>query len=126
MKPTIKRASTRPAEFYIPERCFVTEWLGAADDPALSIARARVEPGVTTAWHRLEGVAERYVIVSGAGRVEVGDEASAEVGPGDVVLIPAGTRQRIANTGREDLVFDCLCTPAFTMDCYVDLEPQGD
>lgn len=122
MKPGIKRAADRPAEFRIPERAYVTEWLGAADDAALSLARARVEPGVTTIWHRLNGVTERYVIVSGTGRVEVGEEPPADVGPGDVVLIPAGVGQRITNTGEGDLVFDCLCTPAFTMECYEDLE----
>lgn len=122
MKPIVKKAAERPAEFYIEERAHVTEWLGAADDGALSIGRARVEPGVTTRWHRLEGVAERYVIVSGTGRVEVGEGPPTDVGPGDVVLIPTGARQRVANTGEGDLVFDCLCTPAFTPACYEDLE----
>jgi len=35
------------AEFSTPERCFIVETLGI---PEMSVARARVEPGVTTAW----------------------------------------------------------------------------
>ncbi|HEY9532465.1 MAG TPA: cupin domain-containing protein [Burkholderiales bacterium] len=45
-------------------------------------------PGVTTRWHRVRDAAERYVILEGQGRAEVGDLPPQEVGPGDVVLIP--------------------------------------
>ena len=38
-------------------------------DPELSIARARVEPGATTKWHRVRDTVERYVILDGQGRV---------------------------------------------------------
>jgi mannose-6-phosphate isomerase-like protein (cupin superfamily) len=41
-----------------------------------------------------------------------------EVGPGEVVVIPAGTPQRIAAIGGEDLVFLAICTPRFTPECY--------
>jgi mannose-6-phosphate isomerase-like protein (cupin superfamily) len=37
---------------------------------------------------------------------------------GDVVMIPAGMAQRITNTGDDDLVFYCLCTPHFHTRCY--------
>jgi mannose-6-phosphate isomerase-like protein (cupin superfamily) len=42
----------------------------------------------------------------------------AAVRPGDVVVIPAGESQSIANTGAVDLVFYCICTPRFTPECY--------
>ncbi len=48
-----------------------------------------------------------------------------EVGVGDVVMIPAGATQRIANRGAEDLVFECICTPAFDADAYEHLEEDG-
>ncbi|HEX6268555.1 MAG TPA: cupin domain-containing protein, partial [Burkholderiales bacterium] len=112
MKEAIRRA--RPdAEHRIPEGCFILELSNSADDPGVSIARARVPPGVTTRWHRVRNTAERYVILEGIGRAEVGGLAPQEVGPGDVVLIPPSTRQRIANTGPGDLVFLALCTPRF-------------
>ena len=104
-------------EFFTPERCFILE-LCNSDDDEMSVARARVEPGVTTQLHRLNGVEERYLLVAGRGRMEVGEIAPREVGPGDVVLIPAGTPQRITNTGSEDLVFLCVCTPRFFPECY--------
>ena len=109
------------AEFYTDERCFINELLGVNDDSDLSVARARVEPGVTTAWHSLRGVTERYVILEGRGEVEIGEDSPVEVGPGDLVLIPPDTRQRISNIGKHDLVFLCLCTPPFVPGCYVDL-----
>lgn len=105
-------------EYWFEEGCFITELLNTQDDPAASIARARVPAGGVTRWHRLAGIAERYVIVAGKGRAEVGDLAPQDVGPGDVVLIPAGMRQRIANTGDGDLVFLAICTPRFTRDAY--------
>jgi len=108
-------------EFSTPERCFIFESLNATHD-CLSVARARVEPGVTTKWHRVEGTVERYIIAEGQGRVEVGDLPPAEVGPGDVALIPAGVRQRIANLGLTDLIFYCVCTPPFAQERYQELE----
>ena len=105
-------------EFFIPERCFILELSNSDDDDKMSLARARVEPGVTTQLHRLNGVEERYVVQSGRGRMEVGGIEPREVGPGDVVLIPAGVPQRITNTGELDLVFLCVCTPRFFPECY--------
>ena len=117
MQPKIVKADAAK-EFFTDERCWIFETWSSPDDPELSIARARVVPGVTTAWHALEGVAERYVIAEGTGRMEVGDLPPADVTPGDAVFIPPGVRQRITNTGAADLVFYCICTPRFTPACY--------
>jgi len=106
-------------EYDTEERCFILEMSNAASDEALSIARARVEPGVTTAWHRVIGTTERYVILDGAGRVEVEGLEPQAVTAGDVVIIPPGARQRIANTGAVDLVFLALCTPRFRPENYL-------
>lgn len=109
-------------EYVTSERCSILELSNDAEDPELSIARARVAPGVTTAWHCLQGTAERYVIQSGTGRVEVGEMDPQQVRPGEVVRIPPGVRQRICNTGEEDLIFLALCTPRFRPECYADLD----
>ena len=109
-------------EFFTPEGCHIIEVSNSPDDEAVSIARARVTPGVTTRWHRVKDTAERYVILQGRGRVEVGELAPQEVGPGDVVLIPPSVRQRIANIGKEDLVFLAICTPRFRNEAYEDLQ----
>jgi len=121
MPPAVRRFDAR-AEHEIAERCAIVELSNVAEDPAVSIARARVRPGVVTAWHRLRGTAERYVILEGRGRVEVGALPPAEVGPGDVVAIPPMCRQRIANTGDTDLLFLAICTPRFEPGCYESLE----
>ncbi len=64
------------------------------------------------------------MILEGTGRVEVGALAAQDVGPGDVVLIPPGCRQRIASIGDRDLVFLAVCTPRFRPDAYVDIDPE--
>ena len=78
---------------------------------------------MTTRWHRLRGVTERYLILEGQGRVEVGDWPPEAVGPGAVVLVPPGVRQRITNIGDADLIFLAVCTPRFTLAGYEDVEP---
>ena len=108
-------------EFLTPEGCHILESWNDARDTAVSIARARVEPGLATKVHRLKDVVERYLVVEGEGRAWV-DGEEADVRPGDVVVIPAGAAQRIANTGDQDLVFYCICTPRFTPGCYEALE----
>ena len=124
-EPIIKKLNTA-AEVYTPERCYITELSNTPDDPDVSIAQARLEPGVTTCWHRLEGVDERYYILKGKGIVEVGDLLPREVEVGDVVIIPAMCRQRIKNVGQDDLVFLAICSPRFTDDAYEDLEGVDD
>jgi len=121
MKPAVLPLA-RGVEIYTPERCYIIELANRRDDAAASIALARVVPGVTTRWHRLVGTAERYVIIEGRGRVEVGELAPQEVSAGDVVLIPALCRQRITNVGKEDLTFLAICTPRFEQRNYEDVE----
>jgi mannose-6-phosphate isomerase-like protein (cupin superfamily) len=111
-----------PAEFPTDERCAITELLNHPACPEVSLARARVAPGVTTRLHALRGTVERYVILAGHGVVGV-DGETAPVGPGDRVLIPAGVPPRITNSDASDLVFDCICTPRFMPAAYLDLEP---
>jgi mannose-6-phosphate isomerase-like protein (cupin superfamily) len=109
-------------EFATAERCFITELANDESDPAVSMARARVEPGVTTAWHKLRGTTEHYIIVSGQGLAEIEGVSVAPVATGDVVCIPPDTPQRITNTGKEDLMFFAVCSPRFTPKCYISLE----
>ena len=112
------------AEYYTQERCYINELCNMPQDPEASIARARVAPGVVTRWHRLVATTERYVILEGRGRVEVGDLPPQKVGAGDVVVIPPSCPQRIANIGDMDLVFLAVCTPRFQPQAYVDLERE--
>ncbi len=121
MKPLIVKPD-EGNEYLTIERCHILELVNRPTDSAISIARARVEPGFTTMRHVLDGIDERYLIVSGAGLMEVGDLPPQPVESGDLVLIPAGCGQRITNTGKEDLIFYCICSPGFQQDKYRALE----
>ena len=121
MQPTIHLQNLE-SEFFTREQCFIAELANSANDPAASIARARVATGVTTRWHRLHHTTERYVILSGSGRAEIGELDAQQVNPGDVVTIPPLVRQRITNIGKDDLIFLAICTPRFTETNYEELE----
>ena len=108
-------------EYYTVERCHMLEVSNSEDDPNLSIAKARVAPGIITEKHLLKGVAERYIITSGYGLMTI-DKKSFAVGKGDIVIIPPDTPQQILNTGEDDLLFYCICTPRFTPSCYVPIQ----
>lgn len=123
MHAAVRRLAEHP-EYWFDEGCHIVEVSNHDDDPQASIARARVPAGGITRWHRLEGIAERYLVVAGRGRVEVADLPAQEVGPGDVVLIPPGARQRIANAGPDELVFFAVCTPRFRVEAYVDVDGE--
>ncbi|MCF7986053.1 MAG: cupin domain-containing protein [Methylovulum sp.] len=105
-------------EYFFDEGCFILELSNHSDDPDVSIARARVKPGVTTQWHRLQGIIERYVMLSGTGLVEVGELPAQVVTVGDVVIIPKQCPQRIRNIGTDDLVFLAICSPRFVPEAY--------
>ena len=112
-------------EFPTRERVSITERLNDPTVPGLSLADARVEPGVTTELHRLS-VDEWYVLQEGTGMMEVGGGKPFAVGPGDTVVIPSGVSQRITNTGDGSLLLQCVCIPRFTPDCYEALDENTD
>ena len=121
MQPHILKAN-EAEEYYFDEGCFILELSNSPADPDVSIARARVKPGVTTKLHRLTGVVERYVILSGQATVEIGEREPQPLSVGDVVIIPSLCSQRITNSGTEDLVFLAICTPRFTEKVYENID----
>ena len=125
MAPIVRRVKP-DSEYFFTEGCYILELANSPDDPNLSIARARVKPGVTTRLHRLQGITERYVILEGTGMVEVGGQIVQPVGPGDVVTIAPQCPQRITNTGIADLVFLAVCTPRFVPKAYEDIDEDVD
>jgi mannose-6-phosphate isomerase-like protein (cupin superfamily) len=106
-------------EYFFPEGCYIVEVLNDPAHPDVSIARARVSPGVSTRPHSLIDTTERYLVQSGEGLVFLGADTEGQpVRAGDVVVIPAGVCQSIRNTGGDDLVFHAICTPRFMPECY--------
>lgn len=78
-----------------------------------SLAEATLPPGGVTEAHRHPRTEEIYYILRGAGRMTLECE-QREVGPGDGILIPPGTRHAIRNIGAEPLVFLCCCAPPYS------------
>ena len=110
--------SDESKEYYFKEGCHILELSNDPDDPEVSIARAKVNPGQSTYWHVLKDTCERYVILQGQGIVYVGEHLEQTVAVGDVVRIPAGVRQKIKNTGDGDLIFLAICSPRFLVANY--------
>jgi len=111
-------------EYFFKEGCFIQEWHNSSEDEQASIARVRVEVGKTTRLHTLTATQERYVILSGSGKVTVGDQ-SWLVTESDVVLIPADVPQKIQNLGETDLIFLAICTPRFNEENYQEVMTAG-
>jgi mannose-6-phosphate isomerase-like protein (cupin superfamily) len=111
----------KPEEVWTGERCYIAELLNHEQTPEVSIARTRVDAGVTTQLHSLS-VAEWYVIEAGTGLMTVGDGTPKRVRAGDAVAIPVGVAQKIQNDGDCNLYFLCVCTPRFLQECYTSLE----
>ena len=111
------------SEFHTEERCHIIELMNIPSDRSQSVARARVEPGITSAWHQLKDTSECYYILSGEGLAEIGEDAEQQkMTANSIIKIPANTPQRITNTGDKDLVFLCLCVPAFSAENYLSME----
>ena len=121
MQATIRHIQ-ESEEFMTPEGCSILESWNNESDPAISIARARVQPGVTTKLHSVEPQFERYLVIAGSALVMIGNGKPERVGPGDVVIIPPGMSQKVTNDGHIDLIFYAICTPRFTQSAYKELE----
>ena len=73
MNPKIvKEEDILKDEFPTPEKCYILENWNKTESPNVSVARARLEKGLTTKPHYLKGVDEIYLILEGKGRVKVG------------------------------------------------------
>lgn len=78
-----------------------------------SLAEATLAPGGETEEHH-HGVSEEiYYFTHGRGRLRL-DADESEVGAGDTVVIPPGTRHKLWNTGEEPLRLLCCCSPPYS------------
>ena len=76
-----------------------------------SFAIARLGPGESATLHRLKS-SEVYYILTGRGELDVENE-TVEVQPGMAVYVPPQGKQRIRNTGPDELGFICIVDPAW-------------
>lgn len=89
-----------------------------------SLAEEILPPGCAVTPHHHDRLEEVYYIISGKGMMSVGGEQS-EVGPGDAIYIPRGSRHTLANTGSEPIKLLLVCGPAFFFEDEI-LEAAGE
>jgi mannose-6-phosphate isomerase-like protein (cupin superfamily) len=83
----------------------------------LWVGLSEVDPGSSSNRHSHAENEEVFYVVSGRGFVEVDDERQA-VGPGSVVLVPAGSEHCLVNPGDEMLQVICSVSPAFELSAF--------
>ena len=77
-----------------------------------SLAEEVLPPGSAVAPHHHRELEEIYYILSGRGRMTVGEETS-DVEEGDAVYVPRNHRHTLENTGTEPIRLLVVCGPAF-------------
>ena len=83
-----------------------------------SLAEATMTAGQKTDRHHHKLCEEFYFLLEGTALMEI-DGETREVGPGDAILIPAGSRHQIA--AKSSLRFLCCCAPPYDhADTYFD------
>ena len=104
-------------EFITKDGSAIREILAPANSSlkAQSLAEATLRPGQFTEKHLHVRAEEIYYVLKGRGLMEIGQEKQ-EVGPGDGIAIAPGSEHRLTNTGEENLVFLCCCSPAYSHD----------
>jgi mannose-6-phosphate isomerase-like protein (cupin superfamily) len=80
-----------------------------------SLAEARVASGRSIEEHYHIQTEEIYYVLQGNGCMII-DGEKQDVKTLDGIAIPPGARHKIINTGDDDLVFLCCCTPAYEND----------
>ena len=92
----------------------IRELLGLPTAPVRnqSLAEATLDPGQSTERHHHREAEEIYYVVEGAGELEL-DGERRQVGVGDAVLIPPGSRHQIRADDGGWLRFLCCCAPAY-------------
>lgn len=78
-----------------------------------SLAEASLPPGGSTQRHYHRDSEEFYFLLEGGGTMEI-DGETHPVGPGDAVLIPAGTWHQITAGEEGTLRFLCCCAPPYS------------
>ena len=108
----------RPAPFVVPtsDGKLIEEYFGAASSGGreVSIARMVAPPGWSEPM-QVPDFDEYTVILRGRKTLTIGDER-IELGEGESVMVPKGSRVRYANPFDEEVEYISVCLPAFTPD----------
>lgn len=110
----IKHEEIKPIEF---DRLRIVDYT-AGRDTSSSFAEITVPPGIS---HRLSWSNRSdkyYYIVQGNIVFTINDESQTLL-PGDVCIVPKGSRFRYSNTGPDDAKLILIHTPSFQLECEV-------
>ena len=77
-----------------------------------SLAEATLGPGQATQRHYHAETEEIYIVLEGAGDMEV-DEERSRVEPGDAILIPPGAWHQLRAGEAGELRILCCCAPPY-------------
>jgi mannose-6-phosphate isomerase-like protein (cupin superfamily) len=89
----------------------------------MSLAVETLRPDQHTEPHWHAHLEEIYYILTGTGRMEIGDEAQ-EVRAGDAILIPINQVHCLHNTGDDDLALLCAVSPPWYPKDYFSVEKE--
>ena len=67
-------------------------------------------PGESSSFHSHEAECETWIVVSGEGEVQVGEEREP-VEPESVIFLPRNVKHQIINTGKQTLRMFWIYTP---------------
>jgi mannose-6-phosphate isomerase-like protein (cupin superfamily) len=90
----------------------------AGGSEAHSLARIVIPSGKASLKHYHPAAEESYSILSGSARMEI-DGETAQLGPGDSIIIVPPQVHQIFSVGEADLVMLVVCAPAWTPDSSV-------
>jgi phosphoglycolate phosphatase len=80
-----------------------------------TLAEAQLKHGMSTMEHKHSKSEEIYYFTSGRGKMSLNGNWF-NVKDGDAVLIPAGTRHKLANPGKKNIKLLCVCAPPYSHD----------
>lgn len=121
---TITNPANNPTPLVTPNGEIIYELVGRFVEPKNerhSIAKIILPTGKASILHYHPEAEETYHILSGTGRVKLGNEEST-LTPGDTILIPPPLPHKIWNDGTEDLIFIAVCVPAWELENSVFLD----
>ena len=113
--PLTIRQRDNQAPFTTKDGSTIRSLLDRANAPVAnqSLAEASLPAGTSTTRHYHRLSEEFYYILQGSGVMEISG-STAEVGPGDAILIPPGSRHQI--TATSPMRFLCCCAPPYAHD----------
>ena len=110
VKPFVTKDKSMIREFFHPLHEIAGE---IPRNITFSIALAAVKPGKRTLRHIHEASHEFYYITQGAGIIQLNSQ-KLQIKENTLIYIPAKTRHTVTNTGKDDLLILCICSPPYT------------